>query len=403
MNPPAATRRARLSARRGGATARARGDRGGGDRALGLSRHHHAACTSTPTCWRAAWAQAVQAMRFVEPASGEVVALRPDLTPQVARLVATRMHDEPGPVRLYYEGSVVRLDGARREIFQIGVELIDAPQPGGDLEVVALAEAALGALGIADCIVDLGHAAIVRSAVGPGTGARPRRRRPGGAAHGALAQGRRRGFAELAEAARVSPARREAPRGAADAVRRPRGARARARAGRGSGGARGARRAVALVRAPRRARPAGAALDRSRRGARLRLLHRHALLALRRRRRRGAGVGRALRRAGRALRPAGARRRLRGRRRARWPSCSRRAAWPAPRQAGGVLVAGEPVAAARAAAELRASGERAVLELDEPPSSDAELQRRAAARDARPRVAVVGPTGIRWLERKLLG
>ena len=107
----------------------------------------------------------VQAMRFVEPASGEVVALRPDLTPQVARLVATRMHDEPGPVRLYYQGSVVRLDGGRREIFQVGVELIDAPQPGGDLEVVALAEAALGALGIADYTVDLGHAAIVRAAL----------------------------------------------------------------------------------------------------------------------------------------------------------------------------------------------------------------------------------------------
>ena len=105
--------------------------------------------------------QAVSAMRFVEPASGEVVALRPDLTPQVARLVATRMHDEPGPVRLYYQGSVVRLDGGRREIFQVGVELIDAPQPGGDLEVVALAEAALGALGIADYTVDLDRKSVV--------------------------------------------------------------------------------------------------------------------------------------------------------------------------------------------------------------------------------------------------
>ena len=74
-----------------------------------------------------------------------MVALRPDLTPQVARLVATRLHDEPGPLRLYYEGSVVRLDGGRRELFQVGVELIDAPQPGGDLEVLALAAAALRA------------------------------------------------------------------------------------------------------------------------------------------------------------------------------------------------------------------------------------------------------------------
>ncbi|MBA3819951.1 MAG: ATP phosphoribosyltransferase regulatory subunit, partial [Deltaproteobacteria bacterium] len=43
------------------------------------------------------------AIRFVEPGSGEVVALRPDITPQIARVVATRMADVPGPLRLCYE------------------------------------------------------------------------------------------------------------------------------------------------------------------------------------------------------------------------------------------------------------------------------------------------------------
>ena len=38
------------------------------------------------------------AIRFVEPGTGEVVALRPDITPQVARLVATRMADVTGPL-----------------------------------------------------------------------------------------------------------------------------------------------------------------------------------------------------------------------------------------------------------------------------------------------------------------
>ena len=54
-------------------------------------------------------------VRFVEPSSGQVVALRPDITPQIARLIATRYRDEPGPVRLCYEGTVVRLErgGAR--------------------------------------------------------------------------------------------------------------------------------------------------------------------------------------------------------------------------------------------------------------------------------------------------
>ena len=44
--------------------------------------------------------------RFVEPSSGEVVALRPDITPQIARLIATRYRDERGP-----GAAVLRGDG----------------------------------------------------------------------------------------------------------------------------------------------------------------------------------------------------------------------------------------------------------------------------------------------------
>src|SRR5262245_52064262 len=112
--------------------------------------------------------QGARGMRFVEPTSGEILALRPDLTPQVARLVATRMHDEPGPLRLAYEGSVVR--GANghepaRELFQVGGELIDAPQPAGDLEVISIAEAALRSASVRDVMIDLGHAAFTQAAL----------------------------------------------------------------------------------------------------------------------------------------------------------------------------------------------------------------------------------------------
>jgi ATP phosphoribosyltransferase regulatory subunit len=101
-----------------------------------------------------------KALRFVD--SGEVLALRPDLTPQVARLVATRLHDEPGPIRLFYEGSVVR---NAEELFQVGVELIDAAQPGGDLEAVSLLVSSLRAAGVGDFTLDLGHAAVVHAAL----------------------------------------------------------------------------------------------------------------------------------------------------------------------------------------------------------------------------------------------
>src|SRR4030095_1313534 len=86
--------------------------------------------------------------RFVEPSSGEVVALRPDITPQIARLIATRYRDEPGPVRLCYEGTVVRLErGARgqRELMQAGVELAGVPGADGDAEAIGLAGEALAA------------------------------------------------------------------------------------------------------------------------------------------------------------------------------------------------------------------------------------------------------------------
>jgi ATP phosphoribosyltransferase regulatory subunit len=105
------------------------------------------------------------AIRFVEPSSGQVVALRPDITPQVARLIATRFANEPGAVRLCYEGTVVRLEsGARgqRELIQAGVELAGVAGPGGDAEVIALGVAALRAAGLPTPTIDLGHLGLAR-------------------------------------------------------------------------------------------------------------------------------------------------------------------------------------------------------------------------------------------------
>lgn len=105
-----------------------------------------------------------EVLRFVEPESGEVVALRPDLTPQIARLVATRLRDAPSPARLCYEGSVVRLRRERarrqRQIPQAGIELVGSPAPAGDLEILAVAAAAARSVGLADFVLDLGHARI---------------------------------------------------------------------------------------------------------------------------------------------------------------------------------------------------------------------------------------------------
>src|SRR4051812_30729629 len=105
------------------------------------------------------------AIRFVEPSSGQVVALPPDITPQIARLIATRFRDERGPVRLAYEGTVVRLEPrsrSQREIIQAGVEMAGVDGPSGDAEIVALGAAALEAVGLPDATIDLGHLGLAR-------------------------------------------------------------------------------------------------------------------------------------------------------------------------------------------------------------------------------------------------
>ncbi|HMG57725.1 MAG TPA: ATP phosphoribosyltransferase regulatory subunit [Kofleriaceae bacterium] len=113
------------------------------------------------------------AIRFVEPGTGEIVALRPDITPQVARLVATRLADLEGPIRLCYEGAVTRLAGelGQRELLQAGIELIDLPEPEGDAEVLAVAAAALAATRLPETRLDIGHVAPARHVLGALDGA----------------------------------------------------------------------------------------------------------------------------------------------------------------------------------------------------------------------------------------
>jgi ATP phosphoribosyltransferase regulatory subunit len=106
-------------------------------------------------------------LRFVEPESGEVAALRPDMTPQIARLVATRLQGRPPPARLAYEGTVMRRRSGRarkhKQIPQVGVELAGVSGPQGDLELLALSGAAMRAAGLERFTLDLGDAGIVRA------------------------------------------------------------------------------------------------------------------------------------------------------------------------------------------------------------------------------------------------
>lgn len=98
------------------------------------------------------------AVRFVDPVSQRTLAVRPDLTAQVARIAATRMGHHPRPVRLSYAGSVLKLRAPElapaRELRQIGCELIGLDTFAAASEVVAVAAAALRAAGARGLSID---------------------------------------------------------------------------------------------------------------------------------------------------------------------------------------------------------------------------------------------------------
>ena len=101
-------------------------------------------------------------LKFVEPGSGEVVAIRPDITPQIARLYAARPDALPDPARLCYDGPVLRAREARagrpREVYQAGVELLGAGGPAADAEALAVLRRALDGVGLEGAIIEVGHA-----------------------------------------------------------------------------------------------------------------------------------------------------------------------------------------------------------------------------------------------------
>ncbi len=97
---------------------------------------------------------------------GHTLALRPDMTVPTARVVGTKLYDQPLPLHLYYIGNVFRYEepqaGRRREFTQAGIELVGADTPEADAEVVALAIDALRAMNIAQFQINLGQVAFLR-------------------------------------------------------------------------------------------------------------------------------------------------------------------------------------------------------------------------------------------------
>jgi ATP phosphoribosyltransferase regulatory subunit len=105
------------------------------------------------------------AYRFFD-GSGDLLALRSDMTVPIARLIATRYAKAQMPLRLCYLANAYRAvrpqRGQMREFAQAGVELIGAPAPEGTAEVVEVLEAALDAAGLERAVIGLGDADLYR-------------------------------------------------------------------------------------------------------------------------------------------------------------------------------------------------------------------------------------------------
>ncbi len=104
--------------------------------------------------------------RFDDRQSGRLLAFPPDMTPQIARIAATRMSELPLPLRLCYSGRVLRHTeqqaGKDRDIFQSGVELIGLDGPEADAEMIAMAVESLTAVGAQEFTIDIGQVEFFR-------------------------------------------------------------------------------------------------------------------------------------------------------------------------------------------------------------------------------------------------
>ncbi len=97
--------------------------------------------------------------RLMDPVSHRMIGVRADMTPQIARIAATRLGAAARPLRLSYAGQVLRVSGSEirpeRQIGEVGAELIGAAGAAADVEVIAIAGEALAAVGVPHLSVDI--------------------------------------------------------------------------------------------------------------------------------------------------------------------------------------------------------------------------------------------------------
>lgn len=97
---------------------------------------------------------------------GRKVALRPEFTASIARLMATSLRNEPKPMRLFSVGTLYRYDepqfGRYREFWQSNYEIMGSDRPESDVEVLSVTNQLLKKVGVQDYWLRIGHVGILR-------------------------------------------------------------------------------------------------------------------------------------------------------------------------------------------------------------------------------------------------
>ena len=97
---------------------------------------------------------------------GNILALRPDITPSIARAVATLFETEDFPIRLCYAGNTFinhsSYQGRLKENTQLGAELIGDDSIEADAEILAMAVECLKKAGLEKFQISIGHAGFLK-------------------------------------------------------------------------------------------------------------------------------------------------------------------------------------------------------------------------------------------------
>jgi len=106
-----------------------------------------------------------QIFRVMDPGAHKVMGIRADITMQISRIAGSRLANAPRPLRLCYNGLILRMQGEHlkgdRQLRQAGIELIGAASPEADAEVILVAATALKRAGITQLSIDLNLPGIV--------------------------------------------------------------------------------------------------------------------------------------------------------------------------------------------------------------------------------------------------